>query len=219
MKSGRRRRRRRRASWFVRQLDDHLTAHGRRLYGWDEILEGGLAPGATVASWRGDTGAIAAARAGHDVVLCPDTRLYLNYRQSERPDEPIPLVTVITPRDVYEFDPVPEALDADGRARVLGAQANLWSEYIDSPRVLDYFAFPRLGALGEALWSSGPRSWEEFEPRLDRHLERLDALGVERRRADGPLPWQTRPGIPGKPETPAERAATVAALTANIADR
>lgn len=204
-------------SWFIRQLDEHLTARGRRLYGWDEILEGGLAPGATVASWRGEVGAISAARAGHDVVLCPDTRLYFNYRQSEHPGEPIPLVTVITPRDVYALDPVPAALGPAERERVLGAQANLWTEYIDSPRTLDYFAYPRLCALGEALWTSRERSWAEFEPRLGRQLERLDALGVEYRREDGPLPWQTRPGIPGKPETLAERTATNDALTANIA--
>lgn len=204
-------------SWFIGQLDAHLTAAGRRLYGWDEILEGGLAPGATVASWRGEVGAVAAARAGHDVVLCPDTRLYLNYRQSEHPDEPIPLVTVITPRDVYAFEPVPAALTPVERDRVLGAQANLWTEYIDSPRVLDYFAYPRLCALGEALWTTGSRSWEEFEPRLARQCERLDALGVEYRRETGPMPWQTRPGIPGKPETLAERTAVNEALTANIA--
>lgn len=204
-------------SWFIRRLDAHLTARGRRLFGWDEILEGGLASGATVASWRGSTGAVAAARAGHDVVLCPDETVYLNYRQSEHPDEPIPLVVVITVRDVYEFDPVPSGLTEEERQHVLGGQANLWTEYIDSPRTLDYFAFPRLCALAEALWTAGDRDYEAFAARLDAHLARLDALGVEYRRAEGPLPWQTRPGIPGRIDTRAARAATVAALTANIA--
>ncbi|MGJ4845787.1 beta-N-acetylhexosaminidase [Leifsonia sp. Le1] len=204
-------------SWFIRRLDAHLTARGRRLFGWDEILEGGLASGATVASWRGSTGAVAAARAGHDVVLCPDETVYLNYRQSEHPDEPIPLVVVITVRDVYEFDPVPAGLTEAEREHVLGGQANLWTEYIDSPRTLDYFAFPRLCALAEALWTAGEREYDAFAARLDAHLARLDALGVEYRHADGPLPWQTRPGIPGRIDTRAARAATVAALTANIA--
>lgn len=204
-------------SWFIRRLDDHLTARGRRLFGWDEILEGGLASGATVASWRGSTGAVAAARAGHDVVLCPDETVYLNYRQSERPDEPIPVVVVITVRDVYGFDPVPDGLTESERAHVLGGQANLWTEFIDSPRTLDYFAFPRLCALAEALWTAGPRDYDAFASRLETHLPRLDAFGVEYRRADGPLPWQTRPGVPGRLATRAERAATVAALTANIA--
>jgi len=207
-------------SWFVRRIDEHLTALGRRSYGWDEILEGGLAPGATVASWRGETGAVAAARQGHDVVFCPDRVLYFNYRQSESMDEPIPLVTVTTVRDVYELDPVPAELTAEQRAHVLGAQANLWTEYIDQPRGLDYFAFPRLAALAEALWTAdeaGERSWEAFAPRLEAHLARLDAVGVEYRHAEGPLPWQQRPGVPGAPRDRADRAAEVAALTATIA--
>ncbi|WP_223693442.1 beta-N-acetylhexosaminidase [Leifsonia poae] len=203
-------------SWFISRLDDHLTRRGRRLFGWDEILEGGLAPGATVASWRGETGAIAAARAGHDVVLCPDHTTYLNYRQSERPDEPIPLVVPITVKDVYRFDPVPTELSGPERAHVLGGQANLWTEYMDSPRTLDYFAFPRLCALAEALWSSAPKDYDAFAERLRLHLERLDAVGVEYRHEDGPFPWQTRPGIPGRIDTREQRAAVVAALVANI---
>jgi hexosaminidase len=203
-------------SWFVRRLDDHLTSRGRRLFGWDEILEGGLAPGATVASWRGETGALAAARAGHDVVLCPDHTMYLNYRQSERADEPIPLVVPITVRHVYEFEPVPDGLTPEQAGHVLGAQANLWTEYMDSPRTLDYFAFPRLCALGEALWSSAPRDFDAFSARLRTHLTRLDAVGVEYRQETGPLPWQMRPGIPGRIDTREQRAAEVAALVAGL---
>ncbi|MFF1573535.1 beta-N-acetylhexosaminidase [Leifsonia sp. NPDC058292] len=205
-------------SWFIRRLDDHLTARGRRLYGWDEILEGGLAPGATVAAWRGETGAVAAARAGHDVVLCPDHTLYLNYRQSESPEEPIPLVVPITVRDVYDFDPLPAALTPDEARHVLGAQANLWTECMDSPRTLDYFAFPRLCALAEALWSTGPRDFEAFSERLQTQLARLDAVGVEYRRETGPLPWQTRPGIPGRIDTREQRAAEIATLVAGLGD-
>lgn len=203
-------------SWFIRRLDDHLSSRGRRLFGWDEILEGGLAPGATVASWRGETGARTAARAGHDVVLCPDHTMYLNYRQSEHPDEPIPLVVPITVRDVYEFDPVPDGLTSEQAGHVLGAQANLWTEYMDSPRTVDYFAFPRLCALAEALWSSGPRDFDGFSSRLRTHLGRLDAVGVEYRHETGPLPWQMRPGIPGRIDTRQQRAAEVAALVAGL---
>ena len=107
-------------SWFVRRLDAHLTARGRRLFGWDEILEGGLAPGATVASWRGMYGAVAAARKGHDVVACPDDQVYLDYRQSELPSEPIPVSIPLTLQDAYGFDPVPAELSADEAAHILG---------------------------------------------------------------------------------------------------
>jgi hexosaminidase len=182
-------------SWFIRQLDDHLTARGRRLYGWDEIIEGGLAPGATVAAWRGRAGAIAAARAGHDVVSCPHSDVYLDYRQSDRPDEPIPIGSVTGVAEVYAFEPVPAELTGPEAARVIGAQANLWSEHVDSPRMLDYMAFPRLAAFAEVVWRTGSRDLPDFMSRLARHEARLTALGVEYRRADGPLPWQTRPDV------------------------
>ncbi len=205
-------------SWFVRRLDAHLTARGRRLFGWDEILEGGLAPGATVASWRGMYGAVAAARKGHDVVACPDDLVYLDYRQSELPTEPIPVSIPLTLQDVYGFDPVPAELSADEAAHILGGQCNIWTEHMDSPRVIDYMAFPRLCAFAEAIWSSGQGNFAEFHTRLDQHLRRLDAIGVEYRRDTGPLPWQERPGIVGRPATRDERAAYFAEVTQNILD-
>jgi hexosaminidase len=204
-------------SWVVRQIDEHLTAHGRRLLGFDEILEGGLADGATVLSWRGMVGAVAAAKRGHDVVACPEDTVYLDYRQSDDPAEPIPVAVVTTVADVYAFDPVPAGLSATEAAHVLGGQGNLWSEYIDNPRVLDYMAFPRLCALSEALWTPGPRDFADFRARMAVHLLRLDALGVEYRHEDGPLPWQRRPGVPGRPASREDEAAHVAKITANIA--
>lgn len=204
-------------SWFIRQLDARITSRGRTLYGWDEILEGELAPSATVASWRGMTGAIRAAQQGHDVVACPEDVVYLDYRQSDRADEPIPIAFATTVEDVYAFEPVPPQLNDQEARHVLGGQANIWTEFIDSARVIDYFAFPRLCALAEALWSSGERCFAEFAPRLEQHLRRLDAVGVEYRHASGPLPWQTRPGIAGKPVTREQRAARIAELVANIA--
>jgi len=203
-------------SWFIRRLDDHLTAAGRRLFGWDEILEGGLAPGATVASWRGMTGAITAARRGHDVVACPDDGAYLDYRQSDSADEPIPVGIVLTVADVYGFEPIPAELTKDEARHVLGGQANIWTEHMDSPRLVDFFAFPRLCALAEVLWSTEGRDYDDFAGRLDEHLARLDALGVEYRRPLGPLPWQKRPGIAGRPSTLDQRAAHIAQMVANI---
>jgi hexosaminidase len=204
-------------AWFVRRLDDHLTAAGRRLFGWDEILEGELAPGATVLSWRGMTGAVAAARRGHDVIACPDDVVYLDYRQSELPGEPIPVSIPLGVEDVYAFDPVPPELGADHARHILGGQANIWTEYMDSPRTVDYFAFPRLCAVAEALWGPAERDFADFERRLRAHLPRLDALGVEYRHADGPRPWQQRPGIPGRPDTREQRAEHIARLVAGIA--
>lgn len=204
-------------AWFVRRLDDHLTARGRRLFGWDEILEGELAPGATVASWRGMAGAVAAARLGHDVVACPDDVVYLDYRQSELPEEPIPVAVPLTVEDVYAFEPVPPTLTPEEARHVLGGQANIWTEHADCPRTVDYLAFPRLCAVAEALWSDGERDVADFRRRLEGHLARLDAVGVEYRPGDGPRPWQRRPGVPGRPTTREERERHMAGLVAGIA--
>ncbi|MHA7985638.1 beta-N-acetylhexosaminidase [Rathayibacter sp. CAU 1779] len=206
-------------AWFIGRLDDHLSRRGRRLFGWDEILEGGttkLGKGATVASWRGMTGAVAAAKAGHDVVSCPDDQVYLDYRQSDRTEEPIPVGTVLTISDVYRFEPVPEQLTPEEAAHVLGGQGNIWTEHMDSPRTVDYFAFPRLCALAEALWFDGERDYDDFLFRLDQHLLRLDAIGVEYRHSTGPLPWQQRPGVTGRAQTPQQRASYFNPLTAKI---
>ncbi|MBB5997285.1 beta-N-acetylhexosaminidase [Streptomonospora salina] len=186
-------------SWFIRQFDTYLADRGRRLLGWDEILEGGLAPGATVMSWRGTEGGVAAAQAGHDVVMCPTGTSYLDYRQSADDGEPVPVGTVLSAADVYTAERVPAELSDEEAERVLGVQVNIWSEHLDSPRTVDYMAFPRLSAFAEAAWSHGTRDYTEFQPRLERHLKRLDACGVEYRPLSGPRPWQRRPGVPGRP--------------------
>jgi hexosaminidase len=203
-------------AWWIGRLDEHITSRGRRLFGWDEILEGGLAAGATVASWRGRAGALVAARRGHDVVSCPDDLVYLDYRQSDSPDEPIPVSIVLSLEDVYGFDPVPPELTEAEARHVLGGQANVWTEHMDNPRTVDYLVFPRLCALAEALWREGPGDFDDFTRRLATHLERLDAIGVEYRRATGPLPWQRRPGIVGRPSTREEREAYIQSVVANI---
>ncbi|POH73050.1 beta-N-acetylhexosaminidase [Arthrobacter glacialis] len=203
-------------TWFIAQMDKHISARGRRIFGWDEILEGDLAPTATVASWRGMTGALSAARRGHDVVCCPDNLAYFDYRQSELAAEPIPVSIPLTVADVYGFNPVPPGLSPEAEHHILGGQANLWTEYIDSPRMLDYMAFPRLCAMAEVLWSTPEKNLPGFSTRLEAHLSRLDAVGVEYRQSAGPLPWQQRPGIKGRPETVAERAAHIAKIVASI---
>jgi hexosaminidase len=202
--------------WFVRRLGDHLAAAGRRPFGWDEILEGDLPAGTTIASWRGSTGAVTAARRGFDVVSCPDDKVYLDYRQSESPTEPIPVSIPLTLRDVYGFDPVPPELTAAEARHVLGGQATMWTEHADSPRTVDYLLFPRLCAVAEALWSPPGGDFPDFERRLSHHLRRLDAFGVEYRHPSGPRPWQQRPGVPGRPATREQRAEHIARLVATI---
>ncbi|MEU6913092.1 beta-N-acetylhexosaminidase [Streptomyces olindensis] len=190
-------------SWFIGHFDDWLTARGRRLIGWDEILEGGLAKGAAVSSWRGYAGGIAAARAGHDVVMCPEQQVYLDHRQAPGPDEPVPIGWVRTLEDVYRFEPVPPELTPDEARHVLGTQANLWTEVMEDQARVDYQAFPRLAAFAEVAWSALPapaeRDFAGFERRMAAHYRRLDALGVAYRPPAGPLPWQRRPGVTGRP--------------------
>ncbi|GDY32073.1 beta-N-acetylhexosaminidase [Gandjariella thermophila] len=189
-------------TWFLRQMAEHLAGHGRRAIGWDEIGDGGdPGPGVVIASWRGEDAGVRAAVAGHDVVMCPERYVYLDHRQSDDPDEPIPVGYRRGTADVYRYEPVPAGMPAEAAARVLGAQAQLWTEHLDSPRRLDYAAFPRLAAFAEVVWSpADARDPADFERRLvEHHLPRLDALGVEYRPPAGPRPWQTRPGVPGHP--------------------
>ncbi len=190
-------------SWFIRHFDRWLSDRGRRLIGWDEILEGGLAEGAAVSSWRGYAGGIAAAKSGHDVVMCPEQQVYLDHRQDPSPDEPVPIGFVRTLEDVYRFEPVPPELTAEQAAHVLGTQANAWTEVMDTQARLDYQVFPRLAAFAEVAWSRLPapadRDYQDFTRRMAVHYARLDALGVDYRPPGGPRPWQKRPGVLGRP--------------------
>ncbi|SCK20918.1 beta-N-acetylhexosaminidase [Streptomyces sp. WMMB 322] len=193
-------------AWFFRHFDRWLTARGRRLIGWDEILQGGLAEGAAVSSWRGRAGGVAAARAGHDVVMCPEQELYLDHRQDGGAGEPVPLGYVRTLRDVYRYEPVPPELAGTPHERhVLGAQANMWTECTENQQRIDYQTFPRLAAFAEVVWSplpapAGERDFAGFERRMAQgHYARLAAMGVDFRPPGGPHPWQRRPGIAGRP--------------------
>ena len=169
-------------SWFIRHFDEWLAKRGRRLVGWDEILEGGLAPGATVMSWRGEQGGIAAARAGHDVVMAPNKPTYLDHSPTELLEEPPGIGNHNSLEDIYAYEPVPRELNGDGAKHVLGAQGQLWTEYMPDPKRVEYMAWPRLIALAEVLWS--PRETRDlatFKSRLETHLERLAILDVNYR--------------------------------------
>ena len=182
-------------SWFIRHFDDWLSKRGRRLVGWDEILEGGLAPGATVMSWRGEEGGIAAAKAGHDVVMAPQKPTYLDHSPSELPTEPPGIGGHNSLEDVYQYEPIPRALSSEESKHVLGSQAQIWTEYMPDPKRVEYMAWPRLAALSEVVWSpKDARSWDDFARRLRTHLERLEVLDVNFRGRGNTAPLSDQGG-------------------------
>jgi hexosaminidase len=167
-------------SWFIHQMDAFLTARGRSLIGWDEILEGGLAPNATVMSWRGMEGGIAAALAGHDVVMTPTSNTYFDYYQAQdRTKEPMAIGGFLPLDTVYAFEPVPASLTAEQAAHILGTQGQIWTEYQRTPKNVEYMVFPRLIALAEVAWTPRDlRNFADFKARLARHELRLGVLDV-----------------------------------------
>jgi hexosaminidase len=167
-------------SWFVRQMDQFLAGHGRRLVGWDEILEGGLAPGATVMSWRGMQGGVAAAKAGHDVVMAPGDWTYFDHYQWIAPRlEPLAIGGFLPIEQVYQFEPVPSELSPTEAQHILGGQAQLWSEFIPQTEQMEYLAYPRMCALAETVWSArAARNFADFAARLLPDMERLRILDV-----------------------------------------
>jgi hexosaminidase len=198
------------AGWFLARLSEHVTAKGRRAVVWDEGFGKQLPRDVVVTAWRGFTVGADALEAGNDVVMAPEQVVYLDHRAGDGEDEPVPVGFLRTTSDVYAFDPFPAEVLAmypgldHAPGRLLGAQAEVWSEHLDSPRRVDYAAFPRLAAFAEVVWSPtaerapGGAASAEFLARLERdHLPRLDAAGVEYRPLDGPKPWQTRPGVHG----------------------
>ncbi|MFW6201652.1 MAG: family 20 glycosylhydrolase, partial [Gemmatimonadota bacterium] len=171
--------------WFVARIGRFLAEHGRRLVGWDEILEGGLAPDAVVMSWRGVEGGIEAVKAGLDVVMTPTSHAYFDYYQGDPEQEPLAIGGHLPLEEVYEFEPVPDALSADEARHVLGAQGNVWTEYMRTPEHVEYMVFPRLLAMAEVVWTPrDARDRDGFMRRLGRQLRRLDARGVNYRVPD-----------------------------------
>ncbi len=166
-------------SYFIRRIEKYLNAQGRQLIGWDEILEGGLAPNAAVMSWRGTEGGIAAARSGHPVVMTPTSNCYFDYYQGNPESEPLAIGGYLPLEKVYSFDPVPSGLSAGEAKMILGAQANLWTEYVADPSHADYMTYPRLTALAELCWTSpGQKNYDDFCQRLTVQTKRYEALGI-----------------------------------------
>lgn len=167
-------------SYFIERIEKFVNEQGKSIIGWDEILEGGLAPNATVMSWRGVQGGIAAATADHDVIMSPTSNCYFDYYQSEDTEnEPLAIGGYLPVEKVYAFDPTPDELPTDKRPYILGGQANLWTEYIATEDHATYMLLPRMTALSEVLWTSkDAKDWPDFKSRLTHFKSSYDALGV-----------------------------------------
>ncbi|WP_282457453.1 glycoside hydrolase family 20 protein [Chitinophaga sedimenti] len=168
-------------SYFIQRMEKYINSKGRRIIGWDEILEGGLAPDATVMSWRGTEGGIAAAQQDHDVIMTPGSFVYFDYYQSKGKNEPVAIGGYLPVEKVYSFDPVPDAklLDPAKAKYIIGAQANLWTEYIKTPEHVEYMVYPRACALAEVQWTQpAQKNYEDFLNRLKVHLKRTDLKKV-----------------------------------------
>lgn len=166
-------------SYFVQRIEKFLHTRHKRMIGWDEILEGGLAPDATVMSWRGNQGGIDAARQGHDVVMTPTSFCYFDYYQSRNPGEPLAIGGYLPLDRVYRCEPIPRELNQEERKHILGIQGNLWSEYIPDGAKVEYMTLPRMCAMAEVAWSdSASRNYDDFVERVTAHFKMLSFLGI-----------------------------------------
>ncbi|MFC7524846.1 family 20 glycosylhydrolase [Parapedobacter sp. GCM10030251] len=166
-------------SYAVKRIGSFLQSKGKKLIGWDEILEGGAPAGATVMSWRGEEGGVQAANAGHNVIMTPNSHLYFDYYQSDPRTQPEAIGGYIPVRKVYEYEPIPKGVAADKVAHILGAQGNIWTEYMPTSEQVEYMAFPRALALAEVVWSNpGQRDWNDFYERLQQHYTLLQKFHV-----------------------------------------
>jgi hexosaminidase len=169
--------------WYAAELAKHLGGHGRRIAVWDELLERGVPGDAVIFGWQGEERVLAALEAGHDVVAAPHTHTYLDYAESDSPQEPLAIRGTTPVEKVYSYDPQPPEV-ADAPGTVLGPQAQLWTEYLPTTDLVEYRAFPRLAAIAELGWDGPGRDYADFRTRLVEHLRRLDAAGVTYRPLD-----------------------------------
>ena len=166
-------------SYFIQRVEKYLNSKGRQIIGWDEILEGGLAPNATVMSWRGEEGGIEAAKQNHDVIMTPGNWCYFDHYQDSSKSEPLAIGGLTPVKEVYSYEPVPPSLSSEEAKHVLGAQANVWTEYIPTPEHAEYMVYPRASAMAEVLWSpKDARNYDDFLKRMEYHFKMLDAWDV-----------------------------------------
>ncbi len=163
-------------SYFIQRMEKFLNSHGRSIIGWDEILEGGLAPNATVMSWRGTEGGIAAAKDGHDAIMTPGSHCYFDHYQANKETEPLAIGGFTTLEKVYSYNPIPEELNAEEAKHILGAQGNVWTEYMETTDYVEYMILPRMAALSEVVWT-GDKNWPLFKNKIETHFGIYDKLG------------------------------------------
>ena len=166
-------------SYFIKRMEKFINANNKKLIGWDEILEGGLAPDATVMSWRGVKGGVEAAKQGHNVIMTPNSHCYFDHFQGPQNEEPLGNSGYLPLNKVYQFDPVVESMSKEEASYVLGGQANLWAEYIPTEEHSQYMLYPRLAALAETVWSSKKlKDWDSFSKRITSMFKRYELLGI-----------------------------------------
>jgi hexosaminidase len=169
-------------SWFVQHIEKWLNTRGRQIIGWDEILEGGLAPNATVMSWRGTAGGEDAAKQGHNVIMTPGKPCYFDHYQSKDSTEPIAIGGYNPLQAVYEYNPVPSSLNSKMAEHILGAQGNVWTEYMETEAHVEYMVWPRAAALAEALWTGTGRDYKKFLNNLPEAMNWLEVRGINHAR-------------------------------------
>ena len=166
-------------SYFIQRMEKFINSKGRSIIGWDEILQGGLAPNATVMSWLGEEGGIKAAQQSHYAVMAPHTKYYMDYYQGDPDTEKLCMGHFVPLKEVYDYNPVPDVLKPEERQYIKGVEACVWTEYIENPQRVEYMAYPRALAVAESGWSNpSGKDWENFVERLQDHFGRLDARGV-----------------------------------------
>ena len=182
-------------SYFITRMEKFINSKGKKLIGWDEILEGGLAPNATVMSWRGMNGGIKAANMGHDVIMTPNSHVYFDHYQAKQ-NEPKAIGGFLPLERVYTFNPAPKNIASDKRHHILGGQANLWTEYMPNGAQVEYMLAPRVCALSESVWSdASKKDWNDFSQRMKVQYSRFEAMGINYRRPSGVLILKTDKGI------------------------
>jgi len=186
-------------SYFVKRIEKYVLSKGRKIIGWDEILEGGLAPEATVMSWRGVAGGIAAAKQKHDVIMSANSNLYFDHYQADPETEPLAIGGYLSLKTVYGFEPIPAELTPDEAKHIIGAQGQIWTEYMKTPGSVEYMLLPRLFALSEIDWSSKEqKNWYDFRNRLDNSIQRMVVMGLNYSQGNAKVDATATAGKDGK---------------------